>query len=66
MNINLSQKSTKTGLILLASAVAGLVTGNQELVDMTVTESGAQVGGIIPVVAAMLIGLWDTFRKEKE
>ncbi|EAS40732.1 hypothetical protein P3TCK_08598 [Photobacterium profundum 3TCK] len=29
MNIGLSKKSTKTGLILLASAIAGLVTGNQ-------------------------------------
>ncbi|WP_041395105.1 hypothetical protein [Photobacterium profundum] len=66
MNIDLSQKSTKTGLILLASAVAGLVTGNQDLVDMTVTESGAQVGGTIPIVVTMLIGLWDTFRKEKK
>lgn len=66
MNIDLSQKSTKTGLILLVSAIAGLVTGNHELVDMTVTESGAQVGGTIPVIAAMLIGLWDTFRHESD
>ncbi|MGF1758760.1 hypothetical protein L4D76_12615 [Photobacterium sagamiensis] len=64
--IDFKQKSTQTGLILLGSAAAGLLVGNTELANVAIGETGAQVGGIIPAVAAMLIGLWDTFRKEKK
>ncbi|KHT64485.1 hypothetical protein RJ45_06140 [Photobacterium gaetbulicola] len=63
--IDFKQSSTKTGLILLGSAAAGLLTGNSELVTVTIGESGAQLGGTIPMVAAMLIGLFDTVRREK-
>ncbi|MGR5142061.1 hypothetical protein ACQKPX_10330 [Photobacterium sp. DNB23_23_1] len=63
--INLEETSTKTGLMLLGSAAVGLLTGNSELVTVTIGESGAQLGGTIPVIAAMLIGLFDTVRKEK-
>ena len=63
--INLKESSTKTGLMLLGSAAVGLITGNSELVTVTLGESGAQLGGIVPMVAATVIGLWDTTRKEK-
>ncbi len=63
--INLKESSTKTGLMLLGSAAVGLFTGNSELVTVTLGESGAQLGGIVPMVAATAIGLWDTARKEK-
>ncbi|MGF1734359.1 hypothetical protein [Photobacterium satsumensis] len=63
--IDLKQSSTKTGLMLLGSAAVGLLTGNSELVTVTVGESGAQLGGTIPVIAAMFIGLFDTVRREK-
>ncbi|MGF1717876.1 hypothetical protein L4D08_23735 [Photobacterium chitinilyticum] len=63
--INLKESSTKTGLMLLGSAAVGLITGNSELVTVTLGESGAQLGGIVPMVAATVIGLWDTARKEK-
>ncbi|MGF1760026.1 hypothetical protein L4D76_19230 [Photobacterium sagamiensis] len=53
-------------MILLGSAATGLLAGNTELVNVVIGETGAQVGGAIPAVAAMLIGLWDTFRKEKK
>ena len=62
--IDLKQSSTKTGLMLLGSAAVGLLTGNSDLVTVTIGESGAQLGGTIPVVAAMLIGLFDTVRRE--
>ncbi|MGR5149675.1 hypothetical protein ACQKP8_24395 [Photobacterium alginatilyticum] len=55
---NLKESSTKTGLMLLGSAAVGLLTGNSELVTVTLGESGA-----IPIAAA--IGLWDVARKEK-
>ncbi|MGR5148543.1 hypothetical protein ACQKP8_18580 [Photobacterium alginatilyticum] len=63
--LNLKESSTKTGLMLLGSAAVGLLTGNSELVTVTLGESGAQLGGAIPVAAAATIGLWDVVRKEK-
>ncbi|MGF1874904.1 hypothetical protein L4D77_06155 [Photobacterium frigidiphilum] len=66
MKFDLSQKSTKTGLILLGSAVVGVATGNAELATVALSESGAQVGGMIPAIAGMFIGLWDMFREEKK
>ena len=63
--IDFKQSSTKTGLMLLGSAAVGLLTGNSDLITVTVGESGAQLGGTIPVIAAMFIGLFDTVRKEK-
>ncbi|MFC1503448.1 hypothetical protein ACFL53_03740 [Pseudomonadota bacterium] len=64
--IDFKQKSTQTGLLLLGSAATGLLTSNTELVNVAMGETGAQVGGAIPAIATMLIGLWDTFRKEKK
>ncbi|EAS44802.1 hypothetical protein C9J48_23995 [Photobacterium profundum] len=64
--IDFKQRSTQTGLVLIASVAAGILTGNTELADVTIGESGVQMSGVIPAVAAMLIGLWDTFRKEKK
>ncbi|MGF1723631.1 hypothetical protein [Photobacterium nomapromontoriensis] len=64
--INLKQSSTKTGLILLGSVAAGLLTGNSELVTLTLGETGAQISGLIPMIAAATIGLFDTVRKEKD
>jgi uncharacterized membrane protein YeaQ/YmgE (transglycosylase-associated protein family) len=66
MKFDLSQKSTKTGLILLGAGVIGAVTGNTDLATVTVNDGGAQVGGMIPAIVGMLIGLWDTFREEKK
>ncbi|MGF1736706.1 hypothetical protein [Photobacterium satsumensis] len=63
--IDLKQSSTKTGLMLLGSAAVGLITGNSDLVTVTIGESGAQLGGTIPAIAAMFIGLFDTVRREK-
>lgn len=63
--INLKETSTKTGLLLLGSVAAGLITGNSELVQVTIGDNGAQIGGLIPTIAAALIGLFDTVRKEQ-
>ena len=63
--IDFKQSSTKTGLMLLGSAAVGLLTGNSDLVTVTIGKSGAQLGGTIPAIAAMFIGLFDTVRKEK-
>ncbi|MCW8330870.1 hypothetical protein MD588_18925 [Photobacterium sp. SDRW27] len=63
--INFKEPSTKTGLILLGSVAAGLITGNAELVTVNMGESGAQLGGTIPMVVGAVVGLWDMIRKEK-
>ncbi|GAL02961.1 hypothetical protein ACFFLZ_06445 [Photobacterium aphoticum] len=63
--IKLNQSSTKTGLILLGSVIAGMVTGNSELVQVSIGETGAQVGGLLPTLAATAIGIFDTVRQEK-
>ena len=63
--IKLNQSSTKTGLILLGSVITGMVTGNSELVQVTMGETGAQVGGLLPTIAALAIGIFDTVRQEK-
>ncbi|MGF1681455.1 hypothetical protein [Photobacterium minamisatsumaniensis] len=62
--IDLKQTSTKTGLMLLGSVAVGLITGNSDLATVTVGESGAQLGGTIPMLSAAFIGLFDTVRKE--
>ncbi|MGF1702529.1 hypothetical protein L4D09_19730 [Photobacterium makurazakiensis] len=64
--IDLKQTSTKTGLMLLGSVAVGLFTGNSDLVTVTVGESGAQLGGTIPMLAAAFIGLFDTVRRENK
>ncbi|MGF1859883.1 hypothetical protein [Photobacterium profundum] len=66
MKFDLSQKSTQTGLILLGAGAIGVATGNTDLATVTVSDTGAQVGGMIPAIVGMLIGLWDTFREEKK
>ncbi|WP_087019047.1 hypothetical protein [Thaumasiovibrio subtropicus] len=63
---HLKQSSTRTGLLLLAGAIGGLLTGNSELVTVTIGENGAQVGGAIPAVIGLGVGIWDTLRNEKQ
>ncbi|OAN11578.1 hypothetical protein A3K86_21905 [Photobacterium jeanii] len=64
--INFKESSTKSGLLLLGAGVAGLVTGNTELASIAISEGSTQMGGVVPMVASLAIGLWDTFRKEKK
>ncbi len=66
MKLDLSQSSTKSGLLLLAAAIGGLLTGNSELVTVSIGEGGAQLGGAIPAVVGLGVGIWDTLRNEKK
>lgn len=67
MNIKkyLDQPSTKKGLVVLGSAVA-VAIGNPELFTVTVTESGAQLGGLIGTVVAGVMGLLEVLRDEND
>ncbi|MGV2990065.1 hypothetical protein ACE1OE_20725 [Vibrio sp. E150_011] len=63
MKIDLNQPSTKKGLALIGAGVA-LATGHPELLTASVTPEGVQMGGVIGVVAPLLLGLWEAIRDE--
>lgn len=64
--MKLNESSTKTGLVLLGTAATALVTGQTQLIDIDVTNSGMELGGLIPTIIMSLVGLWDIARAEKK
>ena len=64
--MKLNESSTKTGLVLLGTAATALVTGQTQLIDIDVTSSGMELGGLIPTIIMSVVGLWDIVRKEKK
>lgn len=66
VKFDLSQPSTKKGLVLLGS-VAAVALGHPELITATVTESGEiQMGGLIGMVVTGVIGLLDVIRDDSK
>jgi hypothetical protein len=63
MKINLSQPSTKKGLVLIGAAAA-MMAGRPELLTATVTEEGVQAGGLIGTAVPIVLGLWEVIRNE--
>lgn len=63
MKIDLKQPSTKKGLALIGAGIA-LATGHPELLTASVTTEGMQMGGLIGVVAPILLGVWEAIRNE--
>ena len=64
--MKLNESSTKTGLVLLGTAATALVTGQTQLIDIDVTNSGMELGGLIPSIIMSLVGFWDVARTEKK
>ncbi|MDB1122842.1 hypothetical protein [Vibrio algarum] len=63
IGLDLSQPSTKKGLVLVASGAA-LATGHPELISASVTGSGVQIGGLIGATVPLLIGIYEALRNE--
>ncbi|NOI32175.1 hypothetical protein [Vibrio coralliilyticus] len=63
LNIDLDQPSTKKGIALLGAGVA-LATGHPELITASITAEGVQYGGIIGTTLPIILGFWETIRKE--
>ncbi|ELS8947695.1 hypothetical protein R6G67_001842 [Vibrio fluvialis] len=63
LGIDLNQPSTKKGLALIGAGAA-LAAGHPELITASVTADGIQYGGLIGTALPVLLGLWETFRKE--
>lgn len=63
IGIDFEQPSTKKGLALVVAGGA-LVAGHPELITASVTDTGIQWGGLIGTTAPILLGLWETARKE--
>jgi hypothetical protein len=63
MKIDLSQPSTKKGLVLIGAAAA-MMAGRPELLTATVTEEGVQAGGLIGTAVPIVLGLWEVIRNE--
>ncbi|MGR5096879.1 hypothetical protein ACPV5O_26285 [Vibrio maritimus] len=63
MKIDLSQPSTKKGLVLIGAAAA-MMAGRPELLTATVTEEGLQAGGLIGTAVPIVLGLWEVIRNE--
>ncbi|EKO4002937.1 hypothetical protein DXJ58_22285 [Vibrio fluvialis] len=63
LGIDLDQPSTKKGLALIGAGAA-LAAGHPELITASVTAEGVQYGGLIGTALPVLLGLWETFRKE--
>lgn len=57
------EPSTKKGLALVGAGAA-LAVGHPELITASVTDTGVQWGGLIGTTAPILLGLWETARKE--
>ncbi|MCG7500035.1 hypothetical protein MHO82_24535 [Vibrio sp. Of7-15] len=64
--MKLNESSTKTGLVLLGTAATALVTGQTQLIDIDMTNSGLELGGLIPSIIMGLVGFWDIARTEKK
>ncbi|MGI2788866.1 hypothetical protein [Vibrio fluvialis] len=63
LGIDLDQPSTKKGLALIGAGAA-LAVGHPELITASVTAEGVQYGGLIGTALPVVLGLWETFRKE--
>lgn len=63
LGIDLDQPSTKKGLALIGAGAA-LAAGHPELITASVTAEGVQYGGLIGTALPLVLGLWETFRKE--
>lgn len=63
LGIDLDQPSTKKGVALVGAGIA-LAAGHPELLTASVTADGVHYGGIIGTAVPVLLGLWETFRKE--
>lgn len=63
LGIDLDQPSTKKGLVLIGAGAA-LAAGHPELITASVTAEGVQYGGLIGTALPVVLGLWETFRKE--
>lgn len=63
IGLNLDEPSTKKGIALMGAGVA-LAAGHPELLTASVTPEGVQYGGIIGTTLPIVLGLWETFRKE--
>lgn len=63
LGIDLDQPSTKKGLALIGAG-ATLAAGHPELITASVTAEGVQYGGLIGTALPLVLGLWETFRKE--
>ncbi|ARN68180.1 hypothetical protein ACW0FS_004334 [Vibrio vulnificus] len=59
----LKEPSTKKGLALVAAG-ATLAIGRPELITASVSEAGIQWGGLIGTTVPLVLGLWETVRKE--
>ncbi|AAO07250.1 Holin [Vibrio vulnificus] len=59
----LKEPSTKKGLALVAAG-ATLAIGRPELITASVSEAGIQWGGLIGTTVPLMLGLWETVRKE--
>ncbi|HDY7475768.1 TPA: hypothetical protein RQK49_002036 [Vibrio vulnificus] len=59
----LKEPSTKKGLALVAAG-ATLAIGRPELITASVSEAGIQWGGLIGTAVPLVLGLWETVRKE--
>lgn len=64
--MKLNESSTKTGLVLLGTAATALVTGQAQLIDIDLTNSGVELGGLIPTIIMGVVGFWDMVRTEKK
>ncbi|EHZ7358379.1 hypothetical protein RQY88_000225 [Vibrio vulnificus] len=63
INERLKEPSTKKGLALVAAG-ATLAIGRPELITASVSETGIQWGGLIGTTVPLVLGLWETVRKE--
>ena len=63
LGIDLSQPSTKKGVALIGAGIA-LAAGHPEIITASVTPDGVEYGGIVGTAVPVLLGLWETFRKE--
>lgn len=63
MKIDLSQPSTKKGLVLIGAAAA-MMAGRPELLTAAVTEEGLRAGGLIGTAVPIVLGLWEVIRNE--
>ncbi len=63
LGIDLTQPSTKKGVALIGAGIA-LAAGHPEIITASVTTEGVEYGGIVGTAVPVLLGLWETFRKE--
>ncbi|MGI2932276.1 hypothetical protein [Vibrio fluvialis] len=63
IGIDWDEPSTKKGLALVGAGVA-LAAGHPEIITARVTAEGVQYGGLIGTSIPLLVGVWETFRKE--